>query len=130
MKASTLVVGAFIFIVYYLMGIEQGAITNSPVDCLCDAATSVSEAIGTEVPRQIPITRSTKKGAFVSENKSLDLSFEFAVAIVNLVDSVTALKSSFMTDQLARAGTSVGANIHESQYAQSEKISFRNWRLH
>jgi len=41
-----------------LMGIEQGAITNSPVDCLCDAATSVSEAIGTGVPRQIPITRS------------------------------------------------------------------------
>ena len=43
------------------MGIEQGAITNSPVDCLCDAATSVSEAIGTGVPRQIPITRSRKK---------------------------------------------------------------------
>lgn len=26
-----------------------------------------------------------------------------------------------MTDQLARAGTSVGANIHEAQYAQSKK---------
>ena len=53
------------------MGIEQGAITNSPVDCLCDAATSVSEAIGTGVPRQIPITRSKMKaltfmvGAFI-----------------------------------------------------------------
>jgi four helix bundle protein len=26
-----------------------------------------------------------------------------------------------MTDQLARAGTSVGANMHEAQYAQSKK---------
>ena len=62
-----------------------------------------------------------KEGAFMSENKLLDMSFEFAVAIVNLVDGVTAPKSSYMIDQLARAGTSVGANIHEAQYAQSKK---------
>ncbi len=55
----------------------------------------------------------------MSENKLLDLSFEFAVAVVNLVDGVTAPKSSYMTDQLARSGTSIGANIHEAQYAQS-----------
>lgn len=64
----------------------------------------------------------TKEDAFMSENKLLDLSFEFAVAIVSLADGVTAPKSSYMTDQLARAGTSVGANIHEAQYAQSKKI--------
>lgn len=62
-----------------------------------------------------------KEGAFMPENKLIDLSFRLAVAIVNLVDSVTAPKSSYMTDQLARAGTSVGANIHEAQYAQSKK---------
>ena len=62
-----------------------------------------------------------KEGVFMPENKLLDLSFKFAVTIVNLVDSVTAPKSSYMTDQLARAGTSVGANIHEAQYAQSKK---------
>ena len=49
------------------MGIEQGAITNSPLDCLCDAATSVSEAIGTAVPRQIPITRSKIKSVLKRE---------------------------------------------------------------
>ena len=64
---------------------------------------------------------SSKEGAIMSENKLLALSFEFAVAIVNLIDSVTAPKSSYMTDQLACAGTSVGANIHEAQYAQSKK---------
>ena len=57
----------------------------------------------------------------MSDNKLLDLSFDFAVAIVNLIDGVTAPKSSYMTDQLARAGTSVGANIHEAQYAHSKK---------
>ncbi len=57
----------------------------------------------------------------MAENKLLDLSFEFAVVIVNLVDGVTVPKSSYMTDQLARAGTSIGANIHEAQYAQSKK---------
>ena len=36
----------------------------------------------------------------MSENKLLDLSFEFAVAIVNLVDGVTAPKSSYMTISL------------------------------
>ena len=33
-----------------------------------------------------------KEGAFMSDNKLLDMSFEFAVAIVNLVDGVTAPK--------------------------------------
>ena len=63
----------------------------------------------------------SKVGTVMSENKLLDLSFKFAVAIVNLVDGVTMPKSSYMTDQLARAGTSVGANIHEAQYAQGTK---------
>lgn len=57
----------------------------------------------------------------MSDNKLLSLSFEFALAIVELVDNVKVPKSSYMTDQLARAGTSIGANIHEAQYAQSKK---------
>lgn len=60
-------------------------------------------------------------GVHMPENKLIDLSFELAVTIVNLVDGVKIPKSSYMTDQLARAGTSVGANIHEAQYAQSKK---------
>ena len=57
----------------------------------------------------------------MTENKLLDLSFEFAVVIVNLADGVTAPKSAYMINQLATAGTSVGANIHEAQYAQSKR---------
>ena len=54
-------------------------------------------------------------------NKLLELSFEFSVAIVNLVDNIKTPKSSYMTEQLARSGTSIGANIYEAQYAQSKK---------
>ena len=56
----------------------------------------------------------------MSENKLIDLSFEFAKSIVVLVDAINVPKSSYMIDQLARAGTSVGANIHEAQYAHSK----------
>ena len=56
----------------------------------------------------------------MSDNKLLDLSFEFAVNIVALADSIKFPKSSYMIDQMARAGTSVGANIYEAQYAQSK----------
>ena len=52
----------------------------------------------------------------MSNNKLLDLSFAFAVDIVKFVDSITMSKSTYMVDQLARAGTSIGA-----QYAQSKK---------
>ena len=38
-----------------------------------------------------------------------------AILVVAIADNVSVPKSSYMTDQLARAGTSVGANIHEAQ---------------
>ena len=39
------------------------------------------------------------------ENKLVDLSFGFAKSIVELVDTIKMPKSSYMVDQLARAGT-------------------------
>ena len=56
----------------------------------------------------------------MSDNKLLNLSFEFAASIVSLADGIKMPKSSYMIDQMARAGTSVGANIHEAQYAHSK----------
>lgn len=61
------------------------------------------------------------KGDSMSENKLLDLSFDFSVAVVNIVDNIKTPNSSYMTNQLARAATSIGANIFEAQYAQSKK---------
>jgi len=53
-------------------------------------------------------------------NKLVDLSFDFAKAVIELTDRVNAPKSAYLLNQLARSGTSIGANIHEAQYAHSK----------
>lgn len=51
------------------------------------------------------------------EEKSID----FAVRIVNLYKFLTTTRNEFvMSKQILRAGTSIGANIAESQEAQSK----------
>ena len=55
----------------------------------------------------------------MSENILVDLSFEFAKNVVTVTDSISASNSFYMINQFARAGTSVGANIREAQYAHS-----------
>ena len=51
----------------------------------------------------------------MSESIMLNKSKDFAVEIVRTCRSI---KSNDMTRQLIRSGTSIGANIHESKYAQ------------
>ena len=55
----------------------------------------------------------------MEENKLVDLSFELSKQIVQLIDNNSVPKSSYMLNQLARSGTSIGANINEAQYAHS-----------
>ena len=55
------------------------------------------------------------------DNRLLDLSFDFAVLIVNIIDNINVPKSSNMLEQLSKCGTSIGANVYEAQYAQSKK---------
>ena len=51
-----------------------------------------------------------------------DKSKEFAKQIVILCRNIKAnFKESVLTNQLLRSGTSIGANIHEAQYAQGKK---------
>ena len=54
----------------------------------------------------------------MKDNLVLDLSMQFAVDIVNLCESLKG--KSVLTNQLLRSGTSVGANVHEGQYASSK----------
>jgi four helix bundle protein len=57
-----------------------------------------------------------------SGNEILDLSFSFAVRIVNLYRYLNDEKKEFvLSRQLLRSGTSIGANVTESQDAQSRK---------
>ena len=54
----------------------------------------------------------------MSENLVLELSMQFAIDIVNLCESLKGKNS--LTNQLLRSGTSIGANIHEANYASSK----------
>ena len=54
----------------------------------------------------------------MKENKLADSSMDFSVAILNLCDSIKGHYS--IVNQLERAATSIGANIHEANYAQSK----------
>jgi four helix bundle protein len=50
-----------------------------------------------------------------------DKSKEFAISIVLICQEIKAnKKESVLTSQLLRSGTSIGANIHEANYAQSK----------
>ena len=54
----------------------------------------------------------------MAESIMLEKAKDFAVDIVNLCKSIKETKrESVLTNQLLRAGTSIGANIHESKYA-------------
>ena len=47
-------------------------------------------------------------------------SMDFAVSIVHLINDLRAKKETVIAHQIGRSGTSIGANIHEAQYAHSK----------
>ena len=53
----------------------------------------------------------------MTNNILVDLSMDFSVEIVSLCDSIKG--KSVLTNQILRSGTSIGANIHEANYAHS-----------
>ncbi|MBQ2420308.1 MAG: four helix bundle protein [Clostridia bacterium] len=57
----------------------------------------------------------------MKENKLAELSMEFSVDIINLVKYLKSNHESIISNQIGRSGTSIGANIHEAQYAQGKK---------
>ncbi len=54
----------------------------------------------------------------MADSKLRDLSTDFAVKVIKLCDSVKGHYS--LVDQLERSSTSIGANIHEANYAHSK----------
>ena len=57
----------------------------------------------------------------MAESKMRELSMEFSVDIINLVKFLKSNHESVIANQIGRSGTSIGANIHEAQYAQGKK---------
>ena len=57
----------------------------------------------------------------MSDSVMLEKSKDFAVEIVVLCKKITEDQKEYvLTKQLLRSATSIGANIHESKYAQSK----------
>jgi TIGR02436 family protein len=59
----------------------------------------------------------------IKENKILELSFQFALNIIEFSEGLEQLKKYIIARQLLKSGTSIGANIREAQSAES-KIDF------
>lgn len=62
-----------------------------------------------------------KGGEHMAESKLKALSMEFSVDIIGLVKDLKAKHESIIANQIGRSGTSIGANIHEAQYAQGKR---------
>jgi len=54
----------------------------------------------------------------LKENKLVDLSMDFAVKIIKLCENVKGHYS--LVNQIERSATSIGANIHEANYAHGK----------
>ncbi len=55
-------------------------------------------------------------------NKIIDISFKFGVRIVKLFQFLVDNKVNYaIPNQILRSGTSIGANVNESVFAQSKK---------
>ena len=55
------------------------------------------------------------------ENVILKLTFEFAVSIVKYSENLDSKRKFSIANQILRSGTSIGANVKESQNAESKK---------
>lgn len=67
-----------------------------------------------------------------TNNPILNLTFDFSIEIINYVDRLQERKKFLMANQMFRSGTSIGANVHEAQGAESRtdfvhkmKIAFK-----
>lgn len=55
------------------------------------------------------------------KNEILELSFEFALAVIQFCEVLDREKKYVISRQLLKSGTSIGANIREAQNAHSRK---------
>ena len=58
-------------------------------------------------------------------NLIVDLTFNFAIKIIEFTELLESKKKFNMANQLFRSGTSIGANVREAQGAES-KVDFRH----
>lgn len=60
---------------------------------------------------------------YMRDDKLSVQSIDFAVKIIELVKQLKSQHETIISNQIGRSGTSIGANIHEAQYAHG-KLDF------
>ena len=55
-----------------------------------------------------------------NRNEVLELSIEFAISVISFAELLEKNRKFVIANQLLKAGTSIGANIHEAQSAESK----------
>ena len=66
----------------------------------------------------------------MAESKLRTLSVDFAVQILNLVKLLKSQHETIISNHIGRAGTSIGANIHEAQIKPDDvgkTLERRSW---
>jgi four helix bundle protein len=53
-------------------------------------------------------------------NEIVDVSFEFALKIIEFSEMLENKRKFVMANQLLKCGTSIGANVNEAQHAESK----------
>jgi four helix bundle protein len=56
----------------------------------------------------------------LKENLIVVLTFQFALDVVKLVETLESVRKYAIANQLIRSGTSIGANVREAQNAESK----------
>ena len=62
--------------------------------------------------------KNEKGGGCMAESKLRDLSMDFSVKVIELCDNINGHNS--LVNQLERSATSIGANIHQANYAHGK----------
>ncbi|MBO5356396.1 MAG: four helix bundle protein [Clostridia bacterium] len=66
----------------------------------------------------------------MKDNQLVSLSKQLAVEIINLCSNLRdSKKSSVLTNQLLRCGTSIGANVREGNYASSRQDFINKFQI-
>jgi four helix bundle protein len=63
------------------------------------------------------------------ENAIINLTFEFALEIIDFCDGLDGLRKFALSNQLFRSGTSIGANAREAQNAESKADFIHKFKI-
>ena len=65
----------------------------------------------------------------LTENIILRKTIEFSLAVIEYAERLEELKKYVIARQLLRAGTSIGANVHEAQNAESKQDFIHKFKV-